>query len=243
LTKLSTARGLSVKCSKISSLVHQSASIRAAFEGKFGAGKSTPTVNATRWNSHHAQLKCTANLDHVQLTALLWEQSHKNLVLTSEICSMSPWYCHQVNQLLNQLTGIVHQLPVPCRSETVSTLSSRFVVLVHIFVTCSLVEKQNYSLQFLRTVVSGIPSHQWLRRTLSVHVCRNISALRKPCIAAFVLGGWWSAKGKVSFGGEFGAVMHSPHITFGECCKYFRNTKYISRTYCSSVAVLEPWQY
>jgi hypothetical protein len=39
------------KCSKLSSLVHQSALFRSSFEAEFGSGRSIPMTNDTRWNS------------------------------------------------------------------------------------------------------------------------------------------------------------------------------------------------
>jgi len=82
-TKLTTGRGhTTAKFLKISSLVHQNASFRQYLRTNLALEKSVPAVNATRWNSQHAQLKCTANLDHVKLTTLFREQSYGSLVPT-----------------------------------------------------------------------------------------------------------------------------------------------------------------
>jgi len=39
------------KCSKLTSLVHQSSLFRSSFENEFGSGRSIPVANDTRWNS------------------------------------------------------------------------------------------------------------------------------------------------------------------------------------------------
>ena len=82
LDKLTSARSVTAKCTKVANLVHQSASFRSAFEDKFGKGCSIPVHNATRWNSLHTELKSIAALDHVKLTDLLREQTRCNLALT-----------------------------------------------------------------------------------------------------------------------------------------------------------------
>jgi len=72
------------KVSKVTSLVHQSQLFRAAFEEKFGAGKSIPASNDTRWNSVYWQLQAITDMDQVKLAELLRSTSHENLVLTTK---------------------------------------------------------------------------------------------------------------------------------------------------------------
>lgn len=55
------------KCTALANLVHHSALFKGAFEEKFGANRSIPAVNATRWNSLFFQLKAVAGLDMQKL--------------------------------------------------------------------------------------------------------------------------------------------------------------------------------
>lgn len=50
------------KCSKLANLV-----FREMFEEQFGAGASTPSTNATRWNSLYRQLTSVLELDEYKL--------------------------------------------------------------------------------------------------------------------------------------------------------------------------------
>jgi len=77
-------RGMMAKCSKLCSLVHQSAIFHEAFERQFGTGRSLPKPNDTRWNSTFRHLLSIANLDQVALASLLREQNQIHLTLTAK---------------------------------------------------------------------------------------------------------------------------------------------------------------
>lgn len=85
LLKLNSApvRCLTGKCSKLCNLVHQSALFRDAFESVFGAGRSLPKANDTRWNSTFHHLCGILNLDQSQLATLLRDQNMPHLILTA----------------------------------------------------------------------------------------------------------------------------------------------------------------
>lgn len=72
------------KVSKLANVVHQSQLFRAAFEEKFGVGKSIPSTTDTRWNSMYRQLQTVVDIDQTKLAELLRSTSHENLVLTSK---------------------------------------------------------------------------------------------------------------------------------------------------------------
>lgn len=72
------------KCSKLASLVHQSPLFRTSFESAFGAGRSIPASNDTRWNSTLRQLKAILDLDQVKLTQVLKETTQDNLLLSAK---------------------------------------------------------------------------------------------------------------------------------------------------------------
>jgi len=50
LSKLTSATDILTKCSKLTSLTHQSVQFCEAFENSFDVGRSIPKLNATRWN-------------------------------------------------------------------------------------------------------------------------------------------------------------------------------------------------
>ena len=72
------------KCSKLTSLVHQSSLFRSSFEKVFGSGRSIPVANDTRWNSTLRQLKAIIELDQVKLTKLLKETTQDQLILPAK---------------------------------------------------------------------------------------------------------------------------------------------------------------
>jgi len=84
LEKTSTCRLAFAKVLKLANMCHQSAVFRSAFEDKFGAGKSVPATNATRWNSVHHQLKSLLGLDQAKVADVLRQTSNNNLILTSK---------------------------------------------------------------------------------------------------------------------------------------------------------------
>lgn len=90
LAKLTAAgvRLMMGKCTKLCNLVHQSALFRDAFECKFGQGRSLAKANDTRWNSTFRHLVSVADLDQVELAALLREQSQMNLIITPKEYAM-----------------------------------------------------------------------------------------------------------------------------------------------------------
>lgn len=52
------------KATKFTTLLHSSSKVRDMFETHFGANKSIPAANNTRWNSTLKQLKALTTLDH-----------------------------------------------------------------------------------------------------------------------------------------------------------------------------------
>jgi len=85
---LTVARSLIAKCSKLASLIHQSALFRSAYEAALCSRKIVPSSNETRWNSTLRQLQCIANLDQPTLNALLRDTNHENLILSAKDTSM-----------------------------------------------------------------------------------------------------------------------------------------------------------
>ena len=75
-------RLVTAKCSKICNMVHQSAVFRSAFEEHFGAGRSLPKANDTRWNSTFHHLSKIACLETIKLASLLKSQNQSHLILT-----------------------------------------------------------------------------------------------------------------------------------------------------------------
>lgn len=90
LLKLNTppVRSLTAKCSKLCNMVHQSALFRGAFESVFGAGRSLPKANDTRWNSTFQHLSSIANLDQSQLVNLFRDQNQSHLIITTKEFAM-----------------------------------------------------------------------------------------------------------------------------------------------------------
>ncbi|XP_064412856.1 uncharacterized protein LOC135356372 [Latimeria chalumnae] len=82
LKKANIARPVMAKCTKFCNLLHQSATFRDAFEGKFGSGRSIPAATDTRWNSTFKQLDAIAKLDQACLAELLNDHGHSNLIFT-----------------------------------------------------------------------------------------------------------------------------------------------------------------
>lgn len=80
----SAVRRLNAKCTKLCNMVHQSAVFRDAFEAEFGAGRSLPRANDTRWNSMFYHMQSIANLDTTKLTCLLRTQNQQRLVITKK---------------------------------------------------------------------------------------------------------------------------------------------------------------
>jgi len=72
------------KVSKLTNVVHQSQLFRAAYEDKFGPGKSIPSANDTRWNSMYCQLQAVVDMEQAKLVELLHETSHENLILSTK---------------------------------------------------------------------------------------------------------------------------------------------------------------
>lgn len=97
LQTVGLAKKALAKCSKLASLVHQSARFRSSFEGVFGSGRSIPFSNETWWNSTFRQLKAIADLDQPKLTELLNESSQESLLL-------SPKDLQQIQELVEILT-------------------------------------------------------------------------------------------------------------------------------------------
>jgi hypothetical protein len=63
-------------------MLHTSSDFQQAFEQIFGVGKSVIAAVLTRWNSALRQIKSLLLTDFKQLSDLLQEQDHRNLVLT-----------------------------------------------------------------------------------------------------------------------------------------------------------------
>ncbi|XP_058879449.1 uncharacterized protein LOC131737055 [Acipenser ruthenus] len=70
------------KYCKLANLSHESTIFREAFENTFGAGRSIPSTNSTRWNSLHRQIKIIVSLDQYKLGQLLREQQLEHLLPT-----------------------------------------------------------------------------------------------------------------------------------------------------------------
>jgi len=79
LENITVARSLIAKCSKLASLIHQSALFQSAYEAALGSGKLVPSSNETCWNSTLRKLQCIANLDQPTLNGLLRDTNHENL--------------------------------------------------------------------------------------------------------------------------------------------------------------------
>ena len=88
LENITVARSLIAKCSKLASLIHQSALFQSAYEAALGSGKIVPSSNETCWNSTLRQLQCIANLDQPTLNGLLRDTNHENLILSAKDTSM-----------------------------------------------------------------------------------------------------------------------------------------------------------
>jgi hypothetical protein len=82
MNKLTSARTLLSKCSKLSSTLHQSALLKEAFEARFGALRSIPEANSTRWSSLFHQLHSIVQLDQAALKDILHQRNLSNLVMT-----------------------------------------------------------------------------------------------------------------------------------------------------------------
>jgi len=82
MSKLTSARAVLAKCTKLSNIVHQSALFKESFEARFGTLRSIPEANATRRSSMYHQLSAIVQLDQKLLRELLNETNHINLVLT-----------------------------------------------------------------------------------------------------------------------------------------------------------------
>ena len=82
MNKLTLARNLLSNCSKLSSMIHQSALFKEAFESRFGALRTVPEANSTRWSSLFHQLLSIVELEQIALRDLLHERNLSNLVLT-----------------------------------------------------------------------------------------------------------------------------------------------------------------
>ena len=75
MNKLTSACNLLSKCSKLSSMIHQSALFKEAFESRFGALRTVPEANSTRWSSLFHQLLSIVELDQIALRDLLHERT------------------------------------------------------------------------------------------------------------------------------------------------------------------------
>ena len=64
--------------------MHQSTLFRTSFENTFGAGRSIPASNDTRWNSTLRQLHAILQLDQAKLTQLLKDTTQDNLILSTK---------------------------------------------------------------------------------------------------------------------------------------------------------------
>lgn len=84
LQTVGLAKRTLAKCTKLASLVHQSALFRSSFERTFGSGRSIPSSNETRWNSTLHQLKAILDLDQAKLTELLQETTQDSLLLSAK---------------------------------------------------------------------------------------------------------------------------------------------------------------
>lgn len=78
------SRGIISKCCKLSSTLHQSTLVKEAFEKHFGANRSIPQANATRWSSLFNQLNIVAKLDNSELAAFLAERELGNLLFSAK---------------------------------------------------------------------------------------------------------------------------------------------------------------
>ena len=75
MNKLTLARNLLINCSKLSSMIHQSALFKEAFESRFGALRTVPEANSTRWSSLFHQLLSIVELEQIALRDLLHERT------------------------------------------------------------------------------------------------------------------------------------------------------------------------
>lgn len=99
LDKCASIRPITAKCTKLSSLCHQSATFKERFEATFGQIRTVPTANATRWSSTYHQLSTVADLDQDMLNGLVRETGHDNLIFSAKdeaslrelVEILSPW--------------------------------------------------------------------------------------------------------------------------------------------------------
>ena len=115
LKSVAFARSGLGKASKLSSLVHQSALFREAFETTFGTNNAIPEANATRWNSVWLQLRTVVNLDQQKLTDLLKSTAHENLTL-------SPRELQQLQEVVEVLAPFAELTDI-CQGDKSMTIS------------------------------------------------------------------------------------------------------------------------
>lgn len=70
------------KASKFTTLLHSSSKHRDMFEAHFGANRSIPAANNTRWNSTFKQLKALTTLDHRAVTEMCSECDTENIAFS-----------------------------------------------------------------------------------------------------------------------------------------------------------------
>ncbi|XP_078026436.1 zinc finger BED domain-containing protein 4-like [Epinephelus lanceolatus] len=70
------------KATKFTTLLHSSSKVRDMFETHFGANKSIPAANNTRWNSTLKQLKALTTLDHRAVTEMCSECDTENIAFS-----------------------------------------------------------------------------------------------------------------------------------------------------------------
>ena len=114
------------KSSRLASLLHSSTTFKEGFEQNFGASKSIPACNATRWNSVLRQTQSVIALSHRTLTDLSRTQSHTEIIF-----SVKEWHMlKELSELLNpflEATNLTQGECIPtitCVVPTVLALNS-----------------------------------------------------------------------------------------------------------------------
>jgi hypothetical protein len=92
------------KSSKLSSLLHKSSSFKDSFEKHFGKNKGIPATVNTRWNSTLRQIQAIVSLDQQELTTMLENDGHRNLIFTprewaqlTELCDILEPFAEATN--------------------------------------------------------------------------------------------------------------------------------------------------
>ena len=85
LDRLSFLQPVMGKCSKLSNVLHQSATFRPSFEQQFGSGHLILVLNDTRWNSTYRQYSVILSLDRGKLHTLLTEVQITHLLMSHRV--------------------------------------------------------------------------------------------------------------------------------------------------------------